>query len=126
MNSFNHYSYGAIEEWMMAYSAGIQRDEQNPGYKHFILQPRIGDGFSFIKAHFDCAYGRIESGWQTKGKTVTYEATVPANTTATLYIPTSDASKVKFLSGAENAKFISSADGKVIYHLPSGTYKVTF
>ena len=126
MNSFNHYSYGAIEEWMMAYSAGIQRDEQNPGYKHFILQPRIGDGFSFIKAHFDCAYGRIESGWQTKGKTVTYEATVPANTTATLYIPTSDASKVKFLSGAENAKFISSADDKVIYHLPSGTYKVTF
>lgn len=49
MNSFNHYSYGAIEEWMIAYTLGIQRDEEQPAYKHIILQPRIGGTFSFIR-----------------------------------------------------------------------------
>ena len=62
MNSFNHYSYGAIEEWMIAYTLGIQRDEEQPAYKHIILQPRIGGTFSFIRGHYDSAYGRIESG----------------------------------------------------------------
>ena len=66
MNSFNHYSYGAIEEWMIAYTLGIQRDEEQPAYKHIILQPRIGGTFSFIRGHYDSAYGRIESGWQIK------------------------------------------------------------
>ncbi|MCH4155944.1 MAG: glycoside hydrolase family 78 protein [Muribaculaceae bacterium] len=87
MNSFNHYSYGAIEEWMMGYSAGIKVDENNPGYKHFILQPSIGGTFDYVKAHFDSPYGRIESGWQRAGKGYTYSVTVPANTSATLILP---------------------------------------
>ena len=83
MNSFNHYSYGAIEEWMIAYTLGIQRDEEQPAYKHIILQPRIGGTFSIIRGHYDSAYGRIESGWQIQKKGYIYEATIPANTTTT-------------------------------------------
>ena len=87
MNSFNHYSYGAIEEWMIAYTLGIQRDEEQPAYKHIILQPRIGGTFSFIRGHYDSAYGRIESGWQIQKKGYIYEATIPANTTLPYICP---------------------------------------
>ena len=124
MNSFNHYSFGAIEEWMMAYSLGIQRDENRPGYKHFFLQPRIGGNLSFIRGHYDSVYGRIESSWQKKGKGYVYEATVPANTTATLSIPATSKKSVKLEVGEEGASFVDMKDGKAIYELKSGSYKI--
>ena len=64
MNSFNHYSYGAIEDWMMAYGAGIQRDEDKPGYKHIILQPRIGGTLGYTSAKFHTVYGEVASAWR--------------------------------------------------------------
>lgn len=84
MNSFNHYSYGAIEEWMMTSVLGISRDEENPGYKHFYLTPHPGGTLSFAKGGFDSPYGRIEAGWTRTKLGWTYEVTIPANTTATL------------------------------------------
>ena len=110
MNSFNHYSYGAIEEWMMAYSIGIQRDERHPGYKRFVLQPRIGGSFSFIRGHFDSVYGRIESGWRKEGKKTIYEATVPA----------------KIELGEAGATYVGQKDGRVVYELKPGAYCFRF
>lgn len=86
MNSFNHYSYGAIEDWMMSCAIGIERDESAPGYKHFILKPCLGGTLMFARGAFDSPYGRIEAGWTRKGKGYVYEVTVPANTSATLKI----------------------------------------
>lgn len=86
MNSFNHYSYGAIEDWMMSCALGIERDESAPGYKHFFLQPSIGGTLQYARGAFDSPYGRIEAGWKRSGKGYVYEVTVPANTTATLRI----------------------------------------
>lgn len=124
MNSFNHYSYGAIEEWMMAYTLGIQRDENQPGYKHIVLQPCIGGDFSFIRGHYDSVYGRIESGWQTAKKGYVYETTIPANTTATLYLPAKSGGDVHVEKGQEGASFIGIKDGKAMYSLRSGTYRM--
>lgn len=124
MNSFNHYSYGAIEEWMMAYTLGIQRDENQPGYKHIVLQPRIGGDFSFIRGHYDSVYGRIESGWKTAKKGYVYETTIPANTTATLYLPAKSEGSVHVEKGQEGASFVSMKDGKAMYSLRSGTYQM--
>ena len=59
MNSFNHYAYGAIEEWIMSHNLGIQRDENRPGYKHILMQPKIDDTFSFVKGGFRSVYGDI-------------------------------------------------------------------
>ncbi|MDH6305286.1 alpha-L-rhamnosidase [Parabacteroides sp. PF5-5] len=123
MNSFNHYSYGAIEEWMIAYSIGIQRDEQNPGYKHILLQPRIGGNFSFIKGHYDSVYGRIESGWQKSRKGYIYNASVPANTKATLTLQVKNPSNVKQIKGREGIRFISFSNGKATYELQAGSYQ---
>lgn len=90
MNSFNHYSYGAIEEWMMTYCLGIQRDETRPGYKHFILQPRPGGTLKYAKGHYDTMYGRITSGWTKTAYGYRYKCIVPPNTTATLLLPEGD------------------------------------
>jgi len=107
----------------MAYSIGIQRDERHPGYKRFVLQPRIGGNFSFIRGHYDSVYGRIESGWRKEGKKTIYEATVPANTTATLYLP---AISVKIELGESGATFVGQKDGQAVYELKSGAYRFRF
>ncbi len=125
MNSFNHYSYGAIEEWMIAYSLGIQRDEQQPGYKHILLQPRIGGQLNFARGHYDSVYGRIQSGWKKSGGGYTYEATIPANTTATLSLQVTDPEKVKIEKGEEGVTPIQYSNGKAIYKLLSGSYRFT-
>ena len=120
MNSFNHYSYGAIEEWMMAYSVGIQRNENKPGYKDFILQPKFGGSFTHITGFFDSVYGRIESGWNKQGNQIVYKAKVPANTTATLHLQVSDP---KMIKAPEGASFIKYEKGEALYSLQSGDYQ---
>ncbi len=88
MNSFNHYSYGAVGEWMMGYQLGIMADKEQPGYQHFILQPTVGGTFTEARGTYDSVYGTIASGWTAEnGIMVSYDVTVPANTSATLYLP---------------------------------------
>lgn len=89
MNSFNHFSLGAIYEWMMGYQLGIIHDEKKPAYKHFILQPQMGGHMTYAKGSFESPYGKIYSGWTKSEGSLwdTYEAKIPANTTADLYLP---------------------------------------
>ena len=63
MNSFNHYSLGAVTSWMMDSQLGIKYDEEAPGYKHFVLQPVAGGTFTYANGSFESAYGTIYSGW---------------------------------------------------------------
>ncbi|MBQ9346713.1 MAG: family 78 glycoside hydrolase catalytic domain, partial [Oscillibacter sp.] len=86
MNSFDHFSLGAISEWMMEYQLGISHD--GPGYQNFILQPVIGGNYTYAQGSFDSAYGTIRSGWEAENGAMTaYSMTVPANTSAELYLP---------------------------------------
>ena len=103
MNSFNHYSFGSVVSWMLEYQAGIQRGSA-VGFKHFVLQPTPGGHFDHVKASYDSIYGRISSGWTAaEGRLRSYDAVVPANTTATLYLPVSgeDAEKLEKLAGGQ-------------------------
>jgi alpha-L-rhamnosidase len=59
MNSFNHYAYGAIGEWMFSHSLGIQHDEEHPSYKHILLQPKVGGKMTFARGYFESPYGRL-------------------------------------------------------------------
>jgi len=137
MNSFNHYSYGAVSEWMYSYMGGIETDEATPGFKHFILQPNPDkrtvlpqgqERITSVDAKYNSYYGDIKSAWviRTDGN-LAYTATVPANTTATLYLPLSDTADVvyegKVLAGnAEGVTFVKKENGKAVYELKSGTY----
>jgi alpha-L-rhamnosidase len=129
MNSFNHYSFGAVGSWMMAYSLGIQRDE--PGFRAFILQPEPDPtgGMSWAEGYYDSVYGRIISTWRIEGTTLSYRATVPPNTTATLYLPTSSAESVKEngndARGASGITFIKYENGRAVFTLKSGSYTFT-
>lgn len=89
MNSFNHYSFGAVGQWMMAYSLGIDRDPQQPGFKHFVLHPQADPTgeMTWAKGWYDTPYGRICSGWKREGAYIAYSFTIPEGCSATLDIP---------------------------------------
>lgn len=128
MNSFNHYALGAVGEWMYNYSLGIQRDVKHPGFKHFILRPEFGGTMTYAKGKYQSIHGNIESGWEIShnGDLFTYEVTVPANTTATLYLPAVSESMVLegevLASNAEGIQFVKYEDGRAVYELQSGSY----
>jgi alpha-L-rhamnosidase len=137
MNSFNHYSYGAVSEWMYRFMAGIEADESAPGFKHFILQPNPDkrttlpqgqERITSVEAKYKSYYGDIKSAWvmRTDGN-LSYTATVPANTTATLYLSLAASTDVVYegsvlAENAEGVTFVKKEDGKAVYELKSGTY----
>lgn len=84
MNSFNHYSFGAVGQWMMAYSLGIQQDEAGFPEVHPAARTRSYRRDDVGESHYDSIYGQINSAWKVAGPVLTYRTTVPANTQATL------------------------------------------
>ena len=131
MNSFNHYSFGAVGAWMYSYSLGIQRDENEPGFKHFVLLPTPDPTgqMTFVKGHYDSMYGRIESGWKIENGQLIYLATVPANTTATVYFPANDAAVIfeggKPISSVKEIQVTGKEEGYLLLKLGSGKYNFT-
>ena len=129
MNSFNHYSFGAIGSWMYNHSLGIERDENHPGFKHFVLQPEPDPTgrMTSAKGHYDSMYGRIESGWEVEGDLCEYRFQIPANTTATLYLQATDVDKIsergKPVASATDIEIVGEKNGKVIMKLQPGKYR---
>lgn len=126
MNSFNHYSFGAVGQWLMAYSLGIRRDES--GFGKFVLAPEpdpTGE-MTWAKGHYESLYGTIRSAWKREDGRLAYEAEVPPNTTATLFLPASSAEKVKEggqpAAKASGVTFLKQENGQAIYRLGSGSY----
>lgn len=139
MNSFNHYSYGAVAEWMYRYMAGIEADEQNAGFKNIILQPypdtrttlpQGQERITSVDATVASNYGSIKSAWQLGADgSLSYKVTVPANTTARLLMPVAESSKV-YESGrpaeeSEGVKYEGTTDDRAIFTLGSGSYSFT-
>ena len=115
MNSFNHYAYGAIGEWLYRVSAGIEIDEKNPGYKHSIIYPRIGGNLAFVDAAYNSVYGPVAVKWSCSNSEVTLEVTVPHNTTADIIldqaVQVTDADGLVF-SALENNMTAKAGSGK--------------
>jgi alpha-L-rhamnosidase len=87
MNSFNHYAYGAIGDWLYNTVAGIEPDEAAPGYKHTILRPQPGGGLTCARAKLVTLYGELISDWKLENGSFEYTVVVPPNTTATVHLP---------------------------------------
>ncbi len=124
MNSFNHYAYGAIGDWMYRVSAGLETI--GAGYKHILIQPHPTNKLTYSKATFKSSYGDIASGWERKDKKIVINVSIPANTYATIVIPASSVSGI-----AENAKplsenkaisYIRMSGNKVMFEAGSGDY----
>jgi len=126
MNSFNHYAYGAIGEWMYRVVAGIEIDERAPGYKHILIQPRPGGGLTHAYASVESMYGQVASGWEIADGKLTVKIEVPPNTTATVRLP-----KAKLGDVSEGGKSLASrgdisgarqAGDAVVLEVGSGMY----
>ncbi|MCM2374174.1 alpha-L-rhamnosidase [Aporhodopirellula aestuarii] len=87
MNSYNHYAYGAIGQFMYERVAGLAPDPEHPGYKHFFVRPLIGGPLTSARAELETNYGKAISGWQLRDGKLKMEVVVPPNTTATVEFP---------------------------------------
>lgn len=131
MNSFNHFALGAVGQWMYEYQLGITTDHTNgeAGYKHFVLQPAAGGNYTSLKGSYRSGYGVISSNWTAdgKGKMTTYSAVIPANTTATLYLPVSSSQgSFKSSRGVTFIKTTTRNNMNVLeYELSSGSFNFT-
>jgi alpha-L-rhamnosidase len=124
MNSFNHYAYGAIGDWMYRISAGLET--MSPGYRHLIIQPHPTNKLEYSKATFESSYGTVASGWERKdGKTIV-KVRIPVNTTATIILPAGSQDKVTESGNSpfdnENLKDVKFADSKFTMKAGSGSY----
>lgn len=87
MNSFNHYAYGAVGDWMYRVVAGIEIDPSQPGYKHFFIKPQPTTKLTYAKSSLNSPYGEIESGWKIKDGLIKLNIKIPVNTSATITLP---------------------------------------
>lgn len=137
MNSFNHYSLGSIVEWMYRNMAGIEANYNDIGFQNFILQPSIDvNGAIYqVNGSYKSVYGQIESCWESslnhktsKYELTSYSAVVPANTTATLYLPVSEEIADTFTS-VSGVRFVGmtehNSETVAQFELKSGAYDFT-
>ena len=132
MNSFNHYAYGAIGDWLYRYVAGIDTDEAAPGYKHIQIKPHPGPGLTWAKAGFESMYGLIHAEWHLTDSNTAMEIRIilPPNTTANVQLPNAQvASLLENGKAIEQATGISNTqqlDSAVSLTLGSGVYNFTY
>jgi alpha-L-rhamnosidase len=127
MNSFNHYAYGAVGDWLYQVVAGIELDPRSPAYQHFLLQPRPGGTLTSARAAHRSPHGEIVSSWRRIAETFEWDVTVPPNTTATARFPvpagatiTEDNLPLAACAGVTPRK---GTAGEPAYELLSGTYR---
>jgi alpha-L-rhamnosidase len=129
MNSFNHYAYGAIGEWMYKNITGIKADESAPGYQHFFITPTPGGKLTKAAATFESPYGKIESKWQIEGGNIQINITIPANSLATITLPESADKRILLDSKPLKEHLVgkSTKNGNAtLMQLGSGTYAFNY
>lgn len=135
MNSFNHYAYGAIGDWMYRDMVGLDTYEDGVAYKHNKVQPHVGGRFSYASASLDTYFGTLSNRWSLSGDQLTMDVQIPVNTTSTVYIPTDDPASVQadgkaleatagIKVGGKEGEFLKIEIGSGSYHF-SSHYTVT-
>ncbi len=124
MNSFNHYACGSCGQWMMGTLAGIDTD--GAGFDRILIRPRPGGGVTQAAASYESIHGRIATAWQQQDDELQLRVTIPANTTATVYVPAKDAAGVteggQPAEKAEAVKLLRTEDGAAVFEIGSGSY----
>jgi alpha-L-rhamnosidase len=127
MNSFAHYSFGAVGRWMFQSVAGI--DSASPGFKRLLIRPQPAPGLTWVKASYDSIHGRIASAWTKTADGLTLEITIPANTRATLFLPAGDPRRVseggRPLASAPGLKLLGPAGPALALEAAAGQYVFT-
>jgi len=129
MNSFNHYSLGSVGEWLFRHVTGIELDPDMPGFQKFVLRPFLGAGMDSARASYRTMHGEIISHWKRNGATLDWTIQIPANTAATVFVPsTQDASVAESGTAIAQVKGLNvlGHDGQfLVCETPAGHYNFT-
>jgi alpha-L-rhamnosidase len=122
MNSFNHYSYGAVGDWLYRYVAGLNLDPSQPGYHHIFFNPLPGGGLTCAIAKLMTMYGQVTSDWKIENGNIIYHIVIPANATGTAWLPGALKDQVKLIPFGSKIPALVQQTGCVKVELGSGTY----
>lgn len=133
MNSYNHYAYGAVCEWMFESMAGIAKDPKSPAFKHFFLAPKpdmrtdseLPEGqerITFVKASYKSVSGLIKSAWDITDGRLTLNVTIPENTSATVVFPLISANEKVYVNSVETA--YEKRGNTAVFELSAGDYTI--
>ncbi len=120
MNSFNHYSFGSVVEWMYRTLLGINPDDENPGYKHTVIHPMPGPSLTWARGEYRSIHGPIGVAWKLEAGRMKLTVNIPANTEATVYMPATDPSQVT--ESGRSVITVRQEPGAAVIRLGSGTY----
>jgi alpha-L-rhamnosidase len=130
MNSFNHYAYGAIGDWLYKVAAGLNIDPEIPGYKKILFYPQPGGGLTHAQASIETMYGKVSSGWTIANGRFTYKITVPPNTTAIVILQDAGILSVnagkKALTDIPSVSNITKKGNDLQFAIGSGEYEFSY
>jgi alpha-L-rhamnosidase len=127
MNSYNHYAYGAVADWIYRYAAGIDTVPTDPGFHTVLLHPNFDKRLGNLDFSYESAYGTVRSAWSVSGSAATWKLTIPPNTKGELplFAEQQDAFKLDGKSLSQNSRLhsLGDHDGQKVYEVPAGTYQ---
>ncbi len=115
MNSYNHYAYGAVADWIYRYAAGVDATPLDAGFHTVVLHPFFDARLGSVSLDYDSPYGPIHSDWKITGSTAIWHLTLPANTTGNLALTAAEAARYKL-----DGKPLKA--GPQVIQLDSGSY----
>jgi hypothetical protein len=126
-SSQNHFMLGQIMEWFYADLAGIASDPDGPGFKRILIRPQPVGDVTWVKAAYASAHGGIVCDWKKAAGKFTLHVNIPANTTATVYLPAQNATRVtesgRPASEADGVHFLRQEKDRAVFHIGSGSYQ---
>jgi alpha-L-rhamnosidase len=124
MNSFNHYAYGSVVEWLYTTVLGI--DAVEPGFSRIVIKPEPGAPLTWARGHYDSVHGRIASEWRLDAGRLTMNVTIPPNTTAEIHVPVQDVALVtesgRPARQSPGLTWLRAENGYVVFEAGSGEY----
>ncbi len=124
--SHNHPMFGSVSQWFYHWLAGIQPAPDAVGFNRIVIRPQLPNDLSWVRCKYNSVRGQIVSNWKREGDKLTMEVTIPANATATVYVPAKDATGItesgKPAEKAEGVKFLRMENGAAVYAVESGSY----
>jgi alpha-L-rhamnosidase len=122
-----HSCFTSLDGWFYQGLAGIRPDPAAPGFKHSIIKPAVVGDLTWVKCRHDSPYGRIASNWKREGDKLMLEVAIPANTTATVYVPAKARAGVtesgKPIDKAAGVNFLRMENNAAVYAVGSGKYQ---
>jgi alpha-L-rhamnosidase len=128
MNSYNHYAYGAVADWIYRYAAGIDATHLDAGFHTIVLHPTFDARLGSVSFDYGSSYGPIQSDWKIAGGTATWHVTLPANTTGWLPLSADEAAEYKLDGAAITNNKLATAttrNGQQGFELEPGSYTFT-